>query len=222
MALKEALLGTPGGIKQIPLGTPEQNQAVNSLLPLLQGRLQSNLASKDTFEPIAQQARRNFATQTVPSLAERFSAMGSNRGSSGLIGSLGAAGADLDSNLAALKAQYGLQEQGNLNSLLNTLLSPQFQNLNIPSQPGFLEATAPYAAKGLLGGLGGGSSAGDLAGLGLSGALTGAGIGAAAGPLGAAIGGGVGATAPFWKWLIDKFNSRNQAKGTLGIQGGNQ
>lgn len=89
--------------------TPTQEQ----LLPqgLQPGQYASNLfpdpgeinIPKFDFQPIEDKARQQFATKTVPGLAERFTAMGGQR--SGSFGQqLGAAGADLEGTLAGQRA----------------------------------------------------------------------------------------------------------------------
>lgn len=115
-----AFSSTPASNTQLPTLSPQQQQYQNFLLQQLPGLLQ-NLQSKLSqptatsqfdFAPIAQQARTQFKTQTVPTLAERFGALaGDSRGSSGVFGQLGAAGAGLDENLASLQQQYGMQQQ---------------------------------------------------------------------------------------------------------------
>ena len=66
---------------------------------------------KFDFAPIAQEARQNFAQQTVPSIAERFSGLGAQK-SSAFGQQLGQAASGLESSLASLGAQYGLQNRG--------------------------------------------------------------------------------------------------------------
>ena len=130
-----------GRYKQINRFSPEQQQALNN-------QLQQGLQN---FNPQGQEdlARKNFQTQTIPSIAERFASMGENRGSSGLFGQLGAAGANLESQLAALRGQYGLQQ-------LRMGLTPQNENEYVPG--------GPTCLSGSLGGLSGGL--GNAAGLG--------------------------------------------------------
>ena len=92
-----------------------QNSSINQALSLLQG------GQPQGFQPIADQARANFTSKTVPSLAERFGNPGNESGSSALYGQLSGAGADLDRGLAALQAQYG---QNQLGTLLQSGLRP--------------------------------------------------------------------------------------------------
>jgi hypothetical protein len=63
------------------------------------------------FAPIEQQARTGFAQQTMPSIAERFSSLGSggSQRSSAFPQALSQAGQGLEEQLAALRAQYGFQ-----------------------------------------------------------------------------------------------------------------
>ena len=69
--------------------------------------------SRFEFGPIEQQARTGFTSKTIPSIMERFSSLGGQgtQSSSALPGVLGAAGAGLEESLAAMKQQYGLQQQ---------------------------------------------------------------------------------------------------------------
>jgi len=61
-------------------------------------------------EPLAQQAQARFQQQTIPSIAERFTALGAgSQGSSAFAQQLGGAGADLQRELAALRSLYGYQ-----------------------------------------------------------------------------------------------------------------
>ncbi len=107
----------------------------------------NQLQGQNSFAPIAENAQRQFNQVTVPGLAERFAAMGSgDKGSSAFTNALGSAGADLQSQLAALGSQYGLQQQGlnlqeqgmqsnNLFNLLQAGLNPQEQFIHHGAQP---------------------------------------------------------------------------------------
>lgn len=76
----------------------------------------SGLMQDTEFGPIADLARKQFHEDTVPNLAERFAGSG-GLNSSALVGQLGKAGSDLESKLAALRSQYGLERAGTLGSL---------------------------------------------------------------------------------------------------------
>jgi hypothetical protein len=152
------LTGTPAQTKQFQRFTPQQqgvqNQAIQNLMQLLQN---PQIGKGFDFAPIAQQARTQFNTQTIPSLAERFTAMGGGQRSSAFQSALGRAGAGLEENLAALQSKYGLAQQGQQTQLLQLLMSlgmqPSYENAYFPSQPGLLQGIAP--ALGNLGGLAG-------------------------------------------------------------------
>jgi len=156
--------------------TPEQEQLVTQLSSLIPNGLKNlNLpGGQSNFQPIADEARRNFSQNTIPTLAERFAGLGRN--SSGLQQSLGGAGAQFESQLAALQAQHGLQEQGlQSNNLFNSLrasLSPQFDYYAQPGQKSFARNTfdtllpiAGEAAAGYLKGGPVGAAAGGIKGL---------------------------------------------------------
>ncbi len=135
MALGNFLFGSPQKINRIPLYNPQQQAASSQLLSQgLQGL--QNLGT-GTFEPIAQQARTQFAQRTVPSIAERFTGMG-GQGSSAFGQQLGAAGAGLEESLAAMGQQFNQQERGQLMSLLGLGMQPTEHTFMTPQQPGFL------------------------------------------------------------------------------------
>lgn len=115
--------GTTAKQTQIPKFNQQQQQGLSQSIQKLMAGLQNPGAG---FEPFAQKARTQFNTQTVPGILERFESMGSNRGSSGLAGQLGASSSGLEESLAALGGQY---EQGQ-QQLLNQLLGLE-QNENI-------------------------------------------------------------------------------------------
>jgi hypothetical protein len=59
----------------------------------------------------------------------------------------------LESNLAALRSQYGLQQQNQLMNLLQMALRPQFENVYRPSSPGLFGGIAGGLGQGIGGGL---------------------------------------------------------------------
>jgi hypothetical protein len=122
---------------QGPYGVQRFSPEVQSqLMQLLQG------GGAQGFQGIEQDARHKFNTQTIPTLAERFTAMGgSNRRSGGFEGAIGQAGAGLEQGLRALRGQHGLQ-------LLQTLLPYLEQNYQ-QRQPGFGENFGVGAASSL-------------------------------------------------------------------------
>ena len=125
--------GNPAGVETYNMYTPQQQQAFNSVLQQALSGLGKN---QFDFAPIEAQARRGFAEQTIPGIAERFSKLGAQK-SSAFGQQLGAAGAGLESDLAALRSNYGLQQQQQLYNLLGIGLQPQFESLYRPGSEGF-------------------------------------------------------------------------------------
>lgn len=148
------LFTTSAKTTSYPKVTPQQSQILNQLLSMGFGGLQNLMQQPQqpfNIDPILQRARTQFQTETIPSLAERFSALPGQGGqrSSAFAGSLGAAGSGLEEALAALQAQSGLQQQefglrqrgqemGFLQNLLGLGLSPQFDTAYQAPQLTFL------------------------------------------------------------------------------------
>lgn len=159
--LKEGIFGSQGGVQYSPLFTPQQQQLqglnIQNLLQMLQGGFGGQQQSQNAFAPIAQNAREQFTSQTIPGLAERFTALGGGQNSSAFQGALGQAGAGLESSLAGMGAQFGQnQQQIDQNYLLNLLrfaLMPQFESSYVPGKQGLLGSLAGGLGAGL-GGLG--------------------------------------------------------------------
>lgn len=130
--------------------TPEQTSALSQLLQQGLGSLGG--MKQPSFDPLEERARSQFQTRTIPSIAERFSALGAQN-SSGFQEALGQAGSDLESSLAAQRGlfeQQGYGQQlGHLMSLLNTGLTPQFDTLYRPEQPSLFQSALPGLAQGL-------------------------------------------------------------------------
>lgn len=138
--------------------TPEQQQAMSELLRSGLADIQSK---KFDFGPIEEEARAGFKQKTIPSIAERFSALGSkgSQRSSAFPQLLSQAGADLERSLAGMKQGYNLQQQGQLANLLNLGLRPQYAHAGpliggLPQQQGSNIDKFAEALPGLLGGAG--------------------------------------------------------------------
>jgi hypothetical protein len=117
---------------------PDQIQFQQDALQRALSQLQN---PQSGFAPIAQRAQQQFAQQTIPSIMERFSGLGSGgaQNSSAFAQTLGAAGAGLQSDLAAQGAQYGLQQQGLAQQLAQLGLSPSFTSSILPGSEGIGE-----------------------------------------------------------------------------------
>jgi hypothetical protein len=138
-----------GTTQQIQRFTPEQQEALTKLLQAGLGGLGEGM----DFGPIEEQARTQFEQRTIPGIAERFAGLDALQ-SGAFRQSLGQAGAGLESQLAAQKAQFGMQRQGQLQNLLQLGLQPQFETIFQPRQPGILESAVPGIAGGLAQGFG--------------------------------------------------------------------
>lgn len=145
--LREFALGRPGEFQQVPTYTPNQTNAINQILgytlPQVTGQ-----NSAFNFAPIAQNIRKNFYEDTLPSIATRFAAL-DGAGSSGYRNTLKKAGSDLESQIGSLESNYNLQRQSQLLSLLGMGLTPQFSTQHIEGTPGAAQAVAPYVGQAL-------------------------------------------------------------------------
>jgi len=164
-------MGTPSRFEKIKKFDPQRESAFDDILQQALSGLQ---AGGGDFGPIAERETKRFHEDTLPSIAERFTGMGSGgaQRSSGFLDALSRGGTDLSTNLAALGSQHGLQRQSQLMQLLGMGLTPQ-------------EDTGYFAgSQGALGG----AAAGIGQGLG---SLLGPAIGAATGGMGGAGAGGL-------------------------------
>jgi len=133
-AISQAVMGGNQGSYQ---GSYQGNSSGGgngwSFQPILPGELQSkyetlygnaldklNQRMQNGINPLLNQARTDFYTKTVPSLAESFTSLGGAGGqrSSAFQGALGAAGAGLEQNLAGLQYQHDQDQQSQLMKLL--------------------------------------------------------------------------------------------------------
>lgn len=123
------------GFTQYPLLNPIQ-QRLQNLINLMAGQQLTGPSNAPDISALENQAKQEFQSETVPSIAQRFT--GATRGSD-FAGRLGAAGAGLESQLANLRYQHGLQQQGiqesRLGQLLNYGLAPQQQTVANQPEP---------------------------------------------------------------------------------------
>jgi len=107
--------------KQIQRFTPEQQANLSKLLSQGMADVDPALLEK--------RYRGQFERETVPGLAERFTAMGGGQRSAAFEESLRRGGLDLAEQLAGVRAQMGMQKLG-------LGLQPQFDTMMIPGAPG--------------------------------------------------------------------------------------
>ena len=155
--IKEGLFGSQGQLALSPLLNPQQQQLqglnIQNLMQMLQPGMQGPQQYQQAFAPIAQNARNQFNTQTIPSLAERFTALVGGQNSSAFQGALGQAGAGLESELAGMGAQFGQQQQqldqSYLLNLLRLALMPQFESSYVPGKSGLFGSAGGALGQGL-------------------------------------------------------------------------
>ncbi|HWY34844.1 MAG TPA: hypothetical protein VNX68_09365 [Nitrosopumilaceae archaeon] len=136
------LFGTPERTQQFQRFTPQQQGFQNQSTMGAQNLLNRLLSPQGGFSPIAQEARNQFQTETVPGLAERFTAFRGGQGgqrSSAFQGALGSAGAGLERGLAADSSRFN---QNLLSMLSGISQQSSFENLFRPREAGFLENSA--------------------------------------------------------------------------------
>ena len=152
MALSDFLFGESEQFKQVDRFTPEQKELIGQLLQGLGGPQQQGLGFLSSLFGDTSQFEapfmRQFQEETIPGIAERFSALGA-QGSSAFGQQLGKAGAGLQEQLASLKGQLGLQGLSALQGLSGQALQPQFESVYQQRQPGFLESMFSEVVPGL-------------------------------------------------------------------------
>lgn len=134
--------GRPESTMQFPLYNRQQEGGFQWAL---QNALQGLGNNQFDFTPFENQARQDFQQKTIPSISERFTALGA-QGSSAFNQQLGQAGAGLETDLASLRSGYSQDQQRMLLSLLQLGLTPQFENTYSPAQPGVKQKLIQGAA----------------------------------------------------------------------------
>jgi hypothetical protein len=135
--IRDFFLGQPSRIEQFTNYTPQQQQNFNSAAS---SGLQSIMNPYAGFEPIKNQYETEFEQKGLPGLAERFSSLGNNQiaTSPSFASQTTGAKANLSQGLAALQAQYGLQNRQQGLSELSLGQTPQYQSVNAPGSAGLL------------------------------------------------------------------------------------
>jgi hypothetical protein len=143
MAFLSSLFGEPARLREFNKFTPQQlgvqGRALQQFGPTL-----ANVAQPTDVSGIASNVRRRFNTETVPALAERFTAgFGSSPyRSSNFKGALGGAAAGLESQLGALENQTAMQDKNRNLQLLNLLgrigLEPTVERMYTGGSQGYL------------------------------------------------------------------------------------
>ena len=143
-------------------GTPERYEQIQNMTPGQQGAAGQGLSAglkmlndpQQQFDPAAneQLARRNFEQNTLPMLTSRFT-NGGGANSSAFANALGGAGADLETNLAAMRSHMGMQQQQMNNqrmmSLLGLGMQPQFDTAHFQGDQGLFGGMAQGLTQGI-------------------------------------------------------------------------
>lgn len=153
--------GTEDKFKQLERFDPQRRQGFDQILQQALSGMQQNKAD---FAPIAQRETERFKTDIMPSIAQRFTSMGSQSTGSGRAEAMRRGGVDLGTQLAGMGSQHGLQQNQQLMQLLGMGLAPQQENFFMPGNQGFLGGMAPGigegVGQGIAGFMGGGSGGG--------------------------------------------------------------
>lgn len=218
MAFWDFLTGKPEKFKQQSLHTKEQKQGLKDYLnqPIDQNPLYNQgsnyiqqLLSNDpaAMQQFQEPYMRNFEQNIAPGIAERFAGgqgYGGTGGgalySSAFQNSISQAGANLQSQLAALRSgmqqtganqalQYAQQPYSNLHAGLQVR---PFENTYQARQPGLFETGLMSYGQGGGGGFGGGQSGSQGGGYG---GIIGSALGSLLGPAGTVLGGMAGSAA---------------------------
>ncbi len=145
--LGEWLFGSDAKMKKFDQFSPEQSQFFKQLFSQLQGLsgqgggfnqannlLQDYLnPQSDVYKNFEAPYRQEFEQQTLPGIANRYAglnAMGGGLSSSGFGQALGAAGSQLQTNLASMKSQMQRQSINDILGQYN-----QMSNLGLNAQP---------------------------------------------------------------------------------------
>lgn len=130
-------LGTPGHFEynaRFPehIQKPFEQYYTGALNRLNEG-LQNPAGPNPAIDPILKQAEMDYYTKTLPALSESYTSLGNQR-SAGFPAAVTGSGQQFSTNLAALKAQYGLQERG---QLMNALQQSPYENTFQPPTQGW-------------------------------------------------------------------------------------
>lgn len=144
--------------QKLPTMTDEQSSILKQLMSQMGGPLSAGMGNLSdilsnqpgAFEKFEKPFITQFQQQTVPGIAERFSALGSgSQGSSAFAQEMGAAGAGLSERLASMRG--GLQQNAlsQLMGMMQTGLGAQaFGYGHRTPQKGFWESIMPGLAQG--------------------------------------------------------------------------
>lgn len=125
----------PAETTQLPLyGDQEQQQMGQARQIGLQG-MQNPYGG---FDAIADKARSDLYSKTLPGIAARFGGMNASR-SSGFNAAMAGAGQSMEETLNAQRAQYGAQNRNSFANIFGMGLRPQYENMYRPESQGLMQ-----------------------------------------------------------------------------------
>jgi len=152
------LFGRSPEVTQATTLTPQQESLQQQLIDKLMGGtgqgmdwLQQILSGDESaFADFEAPMKRQFEREIVPGISERFAGMGSGgaQDSSAFQQSLGSAGRDLTTNLAALRSGLKMNALQQLQAMMNPAYKQSFENVYDPGSYGVVGGAVEGAAKG--------------------------------------------------------------------------
>jgi len=115
--------GSPATVGQVNRFGQQQQGGMSEILRMALSGISGDAGKQFDFAPIAQKARSQFQQNTLPSLAERFTSMGSGSslGSPAFANQFSQAGAGLEEGLASQEAGFGMQQHQQQQQMLMQL-----------------------------------------------------------------------------------------------------
>lgn len=117
--------------------TSGQSGAMNRMLETAMTQMDP---SRMSFDPIRQRLMSQYQQQILPSIAERFTGMGSGQGSSAFLGTLREGTNDFMERLGSLESQYNMQMFPQYLQMAQMGLMPQQEHMYMPGSKGMLQS----------------------------------------------------------------------------------
>lgn len=156
--LMDWLIGHSPEGKQFGKLTPEQQGFQNQILQMLGGSSgmgfdwinQILSGDEEAFKAFEDPIKRQFEREVVPGISEKFAGMGSGgaQDSSAFQQTLGKAGADLSTNLAALRSGLKMDALKQLQGFMSPAYTQAFENVYDPGAYGVVGGMLQGAGEG--------------------------------------------------------------------------
>jgi len=138
--------GKPKQAQNIQLPTRSEGQ-IGDMNQMRQTAMQGLQDPTAGFQPIEDNARNQFMSNTLPKIAAQFGGLGGIR-NSGFQSMMSGAGQGFENQLASDKAQYGMQNRNSLMNLMQMGMQPQFENIYRPESQGAMQSMGSSLAGG--------------------------------------------------------------------------